>query len=344
MKILFTIVLSVLSLVCTAQVTDTALIRKLSINGVCLCNTTFSSLKQSTADFTAVDVEEMDLPKGCYGKDSRFVAGKGIASVKYPGMIFQKDQTTDQVSKIRLTRDFKGRLPDGKYISMDKLLLKDLLKLYPNLKNAWGSRGCSNYWNFSNDTLSFYVKIDQNKQPQFPIDEAYYQDKPVEAADLVVSCYSFGKHDLNVAIKDDDPNDPIFYLDSVRVNKGVLESSDPSEFASINVFKNKTGPENKNGVVFFETKRAAKERYWEYFKSRLPTYGKIVPDPEKDSNVQYILNKKLLHDRFELSLSAVNNKNFISIAIINKDQLIKEYGISDKDYGVVINADVPDSQ
>src|SRR5258708_9821694 len=187
------ITLLCIQLSCSGQVTDTTLIKRLSIKGVCLCNTTFSALKQFNTDFKDVKVEEMDLPKSCGSEDSRFVADAGIYSDKYPGMIFQKDQTTDQVSKIRLTKQFKGKLPDGKFVDMDKLLLKDLLKMYPKLNSTWGSRGCSDYWNFSNDTLSFFVKIDKNKQPQFPIDETYYAEKPVEAADFIASCYRFSK-------------------------------------------------------------------------------------------------------------------------------------------------------
>jgi hypothetical protein len=40
----------------------------------------------------------------CYGQDSRFENGKGYYSVKFPGIIFQKDQQTDFISKITLTK------------------------------------------------------------------------------------------------------------------------------------------------------------------------------------------------------------------------------------------------
>jgi hypothetical protein len=120
---------------CQAQVKYPTLIKKLSINGVCLCNATIDSLRSSRLKDTTV--EEMDLPAGCIGQDSRYVAGKGYNSTNYPGMIFQTDQTTNQVSKIRLTRQFKGKLPDGSPVDLQNMQLKDLFKLYPNFKDGW---------------------------------------------------------------------------------------------------------------------------------------------------------------------------------------------------------------
>src|ERR1700732_2827547 len=94
-----------------AQLHDSTLIRKLTINGVCLCQTTLSSLKQSDTSLKETAVEEMDLSKGCFGQDSRFIAEKGYYSNMKPGVVFQKDQNSDYISKIRLTKQFSGNLP-----------------------------------------------------------------------------------------------------------------------------------------------------------------------------------------------------------------------------------------
>jgi hypothetical protein len=327
-----------------AQLSDTTASKKLTVNGFCLCKTTLGSLKQSDADLKEVDVEEMDLAKGCFGQDSRFIAGKGYASYKLPGIIFQKDQQSDYVSKIRLTKQFKGNLPDGTYIDLSNLLLKDLFKLYPAFKDKWGSRGCSDYWNFSNDALSFFVKIDKSKQPQFPVDQAYYENKPIEAIDLVASCYNF-KNDNATVLIEDDSKDPIFFIDSIRVNKRVLQNYNPNEIAMVTVYKNSDATEKmesaSNGMIYIETKKFAKERYWKYFKSKSEKYAEIVSSPESDTNVQYILNKKVLTNNFEGDLAAIGDKIFKGIQVINKQQLINDYHITDKEYGVLISSDAP---
>ncbi len=339
------IIILLIQLESYAQTADSILIKKLSVNGICLCNTTLSYLKQSNIDLKETEVEEMDMPKNCYGQDSRYIAGKGYSSYKYPGMIFQKDQTTDQISKIRLTRTFVGRLPDGTFVNLNNLTLKELFTIYPKLKGKWGSRDCSDYWNFSNDTISFYLKIDKAKQPQFPIDESYYADKKIDGVDLVTSCYRFGQQVHQESFIESAPNDPLLILDGIAVNRRVLQNFVPSEIASLTVYKGaeaikRGGAEAKNGLIYIETKKFAKQCYWTYFKSKSSEFLKIVPNPQDDSSIQYILNAKILKDNFESDLSAINDKTFKSIAIIDGEQLKKDYGIMDKRYGVIILSEI----
>ncbi len=62
--------------------------------------------------------------------------------------------------------------------------------------------------------------------------------------------------------------------------------------------------------------------------------------PENDSSIQYILNSKVLKENFEGDLALINDKTFIGIQIIGKEQLIKDYSITNKDYGVIIRTNV----
>lgn len=128
-----------------SQTYDSLSPRKTTISGFSLCYLTTNDLQKLSDDFKEVEVEEMDLSKGCFGQDARFTAGKGLFSEKYQGMIFQKEQNSDYISKIRLTKGYVGNLPDGKSINLKSLLLKDLFIMYPQFKENWNSRGCSNY-------------------------------------------------------------------------------------------------------------------------------------------------------------------------------------------------------
>ncbi len=342
MKLLSGIFLLLFITVCSnAQLVDTALIKKLSINGVCLCKTTLSALKQTYPDLKKVNVEEMDIPKGCFSEDSRFIAGVGYASPEQHGVIFQKDQVEDFVSKIRITNQFKGYLPNGKYIDMGTAKLKDIFRLYPELKDKWGSRGCSDYWNFSNDTISFYVKIDPSKKPQFPVDESFYMSKPIAGIDLTMSCYSMRKDQPNIVFPDES-NDPVFFLDSIQVNKMVLSNYNPTEIASVTIYKDSLIIKKlyhkgaKNGLIYIETKDFAKNRYQNYFSSKSPEYASIIHSTKSNSGIQYILNGKILNKDYEGDLANLNDKTFREIKIIDKDQLTKLYGITDKNFGVLI--------
>src|ERR1700704_3070806 len=113
MRHIFIIFFLTFCLSTSAQI-DSSLAKKITISGFCLCKTTLTDLQSLSTDFKQIDLEEMDFGKKCMaGGDSRFVNGKGYYSPKYPGMIFQKDQDEDYISKIRLENGFSGTLPDG---------------------------------------------------------------------------------------------------------------------------------------------------------------------------------------------------------------------------------------
>lgn len=129
-KIAFSFLLSLYCLTGHSQMNnqttllDTSLAKKITISGFCLCQTTLPDLQKLSNDFKPIEVEEMDLGKKCISQDSRFENGKGYYSKMFPGMIFQKTQTSDEISKIRLTKDFKGNLPDGTPIDLSNLKLE----------------------------------------------------------------------------------------------------------------------------------------------------------------------------------------------------------------------------
>jgi hypothetical protein len=319
---------------------DSTLAKKISISGFCLCQTSLTDLQRLANDFIKVEVEEMDTPKKCFAHDSRYVNGKGYYSKHYPGLIFQKeDDSSDYISKIRITKDFKGKLPNGLYLEIKDLKLKDVFLLYPNFKDKWGSRGCSDYWKFSNDTIAFFVKIDKNIQPQFPINEAFYLEKPVEAIDLFISCYSISHKPVDLFKEPVD--EPLYFLDNIQVNRGVLSLYDPKEIAAVTVYKDSSafkiaGEKGKNGVIYITTKAYARDKYWNYFKSKSSDYIKAVPSIKREGNVVYVLNDKVLVKDFEGDLYFIDNTNFIDLKVIDKKHLQQEYSIKDRKWGIII--------
>lgn len=343
MKNIFTVIF-ILFCFHISSVAQKPIINGININDITLCKTSIKDLEEKFIDLKEASVDEMDLGKECIAQDSRFIASKGFASDNLPGMIFQKSQVSDFISKIRLTKTFNGILPDGKVIDMNKLVLRDVLKIYPKLKDMWGSRGCSDYWNFSNDTISFYVKIDKTKQPQFPIDKSYYMDKPIEGIDIISSCYEQESNgDFTVSII---PAEPIMFIDSVKVSKTDLQKYNPDDIARVTVYKDayaieRGGPEAKYGLIYIETKQFAKNQYWSFFSSKSAEYKKVVPSPTKDANVQYILNKRVLTKDYEGDLASVTDKTFKEIHIISKDDLFKNFGVKNKDYGIIIISAAP---
>jgi len=316
---------------------DSTIAKKITISGFCLCQTTLTDLQNLTNDFKLVDVEEMDFPKNCYGQDTRFTNGKGYFSKHYPDLIFQKKDSSDLINKIRLTKGFKGTLPNGSYIDLKKLKLKDVFLIYPEFKNKWGLKECSDYWRFSNDTIAFYVRINKKIQPLFPVDEAYYLDKPVEAIELVISCHSFIMKD-NIKER---TKDPIIFIDSIRANREDISKLSPKEVCGFSVLDetdgNKiAGPEGKSGVIYVTSKSFARSKYWAYLIAKSLDYLNAVPTNGNEPNVVYIINNKIYLNNYEDKLLKLNDTNFIEMKVIDEKQLNNIFNIKDKKWGIII--------
>ncbi len=142
-------------------------------------------------------------------------------------------------------------------------------------------------------------------------------------------------------------DDPVFFIDSINVDKAELYKYQPTDIATVSVYKDSNairlvGPGGKDGAVYIETKVFAKNRYWQYFKTKSAEYANLIPTPASDSLVQYILNRRILKENFEGTLSSIDDKTFKEILIVDKRTLEKEYKITNKSFGVVIKSDVPE--
>ena len=69
----------------------------------------------------------------------------------------------------------------------------------------------------------------------------------------------------------------------------------------------------------------------------------MVPSAESDTAVQYILNKRVLKENFEGDLFIIDDTIFKSIRLLTKETLLKEFNISDKEFGFQIISDTPDN-
>ena len=142
-------------------------------------------------------------------------------------------------------------------------------------------------------------------------------------------------------------NEPVFFIDSINVDRSELDKYKPTEIASVSVYKDSNaiklvGPDGKDGVVYIETNVFAKNKYWNYFRSKSNEYARIVVTPDADTAVQYILNKRVLTSNFEGDLSLIDDKIFKELVVIDKETLQKEYNITNKSAGIIIKSEVPE--
>lgn len=218
-----------------AKSVDTSFISKATIDGICPCLTTLADISKRFK-LQAVAVENMEQGKNCIGSDARFVNGNGFSLTAKDGVIVQKDESTEYVAKIHLTKDFEGKLPNGQFVSVKDLQLKDVVKMYPNLE--YGTRDCSEYWNYNNDTINFYFKVDTTIR-RYPLDETFYADKPIEGIDIVLWCYELYGPDYSDEVVYERP--VYAPVSETHVNAYVLKQSENigTTFRIVNIFGNK---------------------------------------------------------------------------------------------------------
>lgn len=218
----------------------------INLSKIKFCELTITDLKSEDVELKEVSLEEMDLCSDGFVQDGRFENRIGYESKLYPGVIFQKYQSDNNIiAKIHLTREFKGFLPDGNYVEIKTLKAEDIIKKYNSL-NSWTSRGCSDYYGIKKDEqIYFYVKINKDKKPQYPVDEKYYTEQFIQGIDIVSNCYSYyEKTKIN----------PLYIVDGKETTEEVIRDLKPEDVYSITVLKDKNaiykyGEKGKGGVI-----------------------------------------------------------------------------------------------
>lgn len=141
---------------------------------------------------------------------------------------------------------------------------------------------------------------------------------------------------------------PIVFLDSVETGMTALQAVNPFDISNISIVKPKKaakllGDKGLDGAIYITTVRAAKIIFWKYLSSKSDEYRRLFNSPQADSNAQYILNGEALSDSVAPgSLSLINDKNFKTINVIDKeDGKYLMDNVVPKRYIVIITAKRP---
>ncbi len=138
---------------------------------------------------------------------------------------------------------------------------------------------------------------------------------------------------------------PYYEFNGVETQMSELRNVSSDSIATIETFfdedaVDRYGEKARDGAVLIITKDRAREMYIAFFSKRSEKYASLIEEVG-DTNIQYILNDKVKTNDFEGSLSMITDKEFKRLKIISKEVLQKKYGVSDKQYGVVIKARAP---
>ena len=139
---------------------------------------------------------------------------------------------------------------------------------------------------------------------------------------------------------------PSLFLDSVETNMSTLQTLNPFDISNVSVVKRKKakkliGNKGADGAVYVTTIKAARKIYWKFFSTKSDEYRELVPSPQADTIVQYVLNGQPLTDTSAPgNLLLINEKNFKSLEIIDKEKILSD-NVKPRRYVVAIKARRP---
>jgi hypothetical protein len=140
------------------------------------------------------------------------------------------------------------------------------------------------------------------------------------------------------------PN-PYFEFDGKPVEFSYLKTVNPMDISVIHNYYNKEaiklyGEKAKDGAVLIETRTYAKNNFEAFFKRCSGEYGEMINKTDT-SDIQYILNERILKKNIEGDLSLITEKTLKSIKLIDSQELENKYQVKDKKVGVIVEAKRP---
>ncbi len=162
---------------------------------------------------------------------------------------------------------------------------------------------------------------------------------------FILSVSVFGQNDPNTAVSKLGPN-PIFIVDSQKVNKADLSRYSQDSIATVIILYDTTatkryGDVAKDGAVIIETRSFARRAFVSFFKKHSNSYDSLFASLGSDDSFAYIINDKVQSGNYEGNLSAITEDLFEGLEILSKDQLFSKYGVTDKQFGVLVRSKRP---
>lgn len=151
---------------------------------------------------------------------------------------------------------------------------------------------------------------------------------------------SFGqsaKHD-----KPSLPKNIMYILDNKVVTKDALKDIDRDAVLSVTILKDSdavkiTKDESTYAVISVTSVEYGKAHHLDYLKSKSKEFADAYSSIQNPDSVVFIWNGEVLAKRKENMLYFIGDENFIDVKTIDKNQLITDFGITDKQLGFVVN-------
>jgi hypothetical protein len=211
-----------------------------------ICKLTIEDLKKMDPDLTLVAIEQKDFCRETGSEDGSPEIKFGFKSRLFPGVRFYEPKNEEiLITKIHLTKEFKGYLPDGKFVEIKTMYVSNLVNMY-NRQVIMTANKCHGYFDMiSDEGANFMLKIYKTNEPldtgKYVIDE----QQLAHGIDIVFDCQYASVETRNKTL---------YVINGKETTEKEFRTLHPDTIVSVTVLKDsnaerKYGAKGKNGVI-----------------------------------------------------------------------------------------------
>jgi len=223
-----------------------------NLSKINFCPLSVEDLQKMDPDIKLIAIEQKDFCLDNFTEDGSPKIKFGYKSKLFPGVLFYEPKNVQNlIEKIHLTKEFKGFLPDGKFMEIRTLTVSKAFEMYDS-KIALTPNKCYNYYEMiKDDGQDIILKIyKRNKRlnPDYVIIE---EQQETQAIDILFECY------LDSI---EEKNKPLYIVNGKEIEEKEFLTINPDKIDSVNILKDKNaeykyGIKGKNGVIEVKLKK-----------------------------------------------------------------------------------------
>jgi hypothetical protein len=219
---------------------------QVNLSKINFCPLSIEDLQKMDPDIELVAIEQKDFCADNPAEDGSSEIKFGYKSKLFPGVRFYKPNNDQNlIQKIHLTNEFKGYLPDGKFIEIKTLPVSNVINMYTS-QITFTPNKCKNYFEMIKDEGGdIILKIYKRNKPLEQGKQAINEQQITQSIDVLFECYFDSL---------EDKNKPLYIVDGKEATEKEFLALNPDKIKSVNVLKDKNaeakyGKKAKNGVI-----------------------------------------------------------------------------------------------
>lgn len=223
-----------------------------NLSKINFCPLSIEDLQKMDPEIKLVAIEQKDFCIDNSTEDGSPEIKFGYKSKLFPGVRFYEPKNVQNlIERIHLTKEFKGYLPDGKFVELEALFVPNIVKMYTSQIISTPNK-CNVFFEMIKDEGGdFILKIYKTNKPLNVNNQLINNQQLIQGIDILFDCYIDSI---------EEKNKPLYVIDGKETREKEFLKLNPDTIESFNVLKDnnaeiKYGKKGKNGVVEIKLKK-----------------------------------------------------------------------------------------